>query len=205
MAKPRAECGTTAGYMAHRTHGEQQCRQCLDAWNTYVRDYRTHGRRAVSVSCSVCSGVFIPTRNDARKCTLCRFAVPSRTQERHGSGCDDCGKPHHRPGSKYNVCVECSKQRQLERYRRKNRKRRAGRPGDYTLRDVGDRDGWTCHLCLKSVNPRLSGMHSRGPTVDHLIPISDGGVDELINVALAHRQCNIKRSNRGPAQLRLVG
>lgn len=43
-----------------------------------------------------------------------------------------------------------------------------------------------------------------GATVDHLIPLSAGGTDDLGNVALAHRQCNTRRSNTGAAQLRLM-
>jgi len=88
--------------------------------------------------------------------------------------------------------------------RRKNAKRRGAGSGGYRLSDVGDRDGWRCHLCGKKVNPTLSGMHEMGPTVDHLVPVSAGGLDELVNVALAHRRCNTTRRDVGPAQLRLI-
>lgn len=44
-----------------------------------------------------------------------------------------------------------------------------------------------------------------GPTIDHLVPIADGGLDELANVRLAHRQCNCARGRGGDIQLLLFG
>lgn len=66
------------------------------------------------------------------------------------------------------------------------------------LQRVAERDGWICHLCGKAVRP---GQES----VDHLIPVSAGGQDAMINVALAHVVCNSRRGARGKAQLRLLG
>jgi 5-methylcytosine-specific restriction endonuclease McrA len=76
--------------------------------------------------------------------------------------------------------------------------------GDYSIQDLIKRDRCVCHLCGRKVNPHLSGMHPKGPTVDHLVPLSAGGDDELSNVALAHRACNVKRGTRGEVQLRLI-
>lgn len=89
--------------------------------------------------------------------------------------------------------------------RRKNAKRRGARVGDrFTIEEIGDRDGWRCHLCRRRVDRRLSGTLPKGPTIDHLVPISAGGLDERANVALAHRECNLRRRHIGPAQLLLV-
>ena len=72
------------------------------------------------------------------------------------------------------------------------------------MRDVGDRDGWKCHLCGKRVNPLIKNPDPKGPTIDHLIPIAAGGLDSFDNVALAHWSCNSARGARGLAQLRLA-
>lgn len=55
------------------------------------------------------------------------------------------------------------------------------------------RDGNRCALCFL---PFLSG---ETPTLDHVIPLSDGGRDALWNLQLAHRKCNNFRSNSKPA------
>jgi 5-methylcytosine-specific restriction endonuclease McrA len=51
----------------------------------------------------------------------------------------------------------------------------------------------------------LTSPHPRSPTVDHLIPVSEGGTDAPENLRLAHRTCNTKRGTRGTVQLLLVG
>ena len=90
--------------------------------------------------------------------------------------------------------------------RRKNARRKGARIGArYTLADVIARDGDKCHLCKRKVDLSLPGTDSRGPTVDHLLPISAGGADELANVRLAHRSCNCRRGVRGDVQLLLFG
>lgn len=103
------------------------------------------------------------------------------------------------------LCADCSAKRKRDIWRRVNTKRRGARTTErYTLAEIGDRDGWRCHLCSRRVNRLLAGTHQRGPTIDHLVPISRGGMDEPRNVALAHRQCNSARGTRGTVQLRLV-
>lgn len=72
-----------------------------------------------------------------------------------------------------------------------------------------DRDGDKCGICKRKVDITLkSGTRGsrRGPSVDHIIPRSIGGTDDLENLRLAHWGCNQKRSNRGGGeQLALVG
>ena len=59
------------------------------------------------------------------------------------------------------------------------------------------RDGGRCHICDKKVRPPDASM-------DHLVPISRGGMHEPANVRLAHLECNLRRHTRGPAQLLLL-
>lgn len=59
------------------------------------------------------------------------------------------------------------------------------------------RDRGRCHLCGKHVKRVDASM-------DHLRPISLGGVHAPYNVSLAHLKCNLRRGTRGPAQLLLA-
>lgn len=70
---------------------------------------------------------------------------------------------------------------------------------------VLERDGWRCHLCGGRIRRRLSGLHRLGPTIDHLVPLSQGGEHSYANVAAAHRGCNSARGVGGSVQLALVG
>ncbi len=73
---------------------------------------------------------------------------------------------------------------------------------------LADRDGARCHICNKQVNLTLSSGprgHDKGPSIDHIIPVSQGGSDDLTNLRLAHWICNRQRGNRGGnEQLQLI-
>lgn len=101
-------------------------------------------------------------------------------------------------------------------YRRHNLHRRRARlkgggPITVTLEELGIRDGWVCvwsrnRLCLarsKVIDPELSGRHPEGATLEHLIPLSDGGTNAASNLAVSHRACNVKRGAFGTPQLHL--
>lgn len=79
-------------------------------------------------------------------------------------------------------------------------KRRAAKLGlgceDIRRQDVFQRDGGKCHICGKRCDPK--DWH-----LDHLVPLSLGGLHAYSNVAVSHPMCNQRRSNTGPAQLRL--
>lgn len=69
---------------------------------------------------------------------------------------------------------------------------------------VFERDGWRCHLCNRTTRPETPWQHPDHPTIDHLVPISEGGPHTEENAATAHRRCNTRRGTRGAAQLRLT-
>ena len=75
----------------------------------------------------------------------------------------------------------------------------------YTAEEIAERDRWICGICRKRIGRTLRFPHSRSLSVDHIVPISHGGDDVRANVQPAHLICNIRKSNRGIDQLRLIG
>lgn len=75
----------------------------------------------------------------------------------------------------------------------------------FTLADVIDRDGWRCGICGKAVKPGSKGRDR--PSLDHVVPISQGGPHTMANAQLAHFGCNSGKRERyvGATQLRLLG
>ena len=55
------------------------------------------------------------------------------------------------------------------------------------------RDGWTCQLCFSPVLQGLDPLDDGAPTLDHVVPQSQGGSHSLDNLQLAHRWCNSVR------------
>lgn len=72
---------------------------------------------------------------------------------------------------------------------------------------IGYRDKWKCQICRQRVK---SQVYVRGdnfsPTIDHVIPQSQGGTDDPSNLRLAHMICNsLRQDYGGNEQLLLVG
>jgi hypothetical protein len=68
------------------------------------------------------------------------------------------------------------------------------------------RDRWRCHLCDLPVSRTLKHPHPMSPSIDHVVPVDDGGTDDPANLATAHLACNIHKHTAAMGeQLRLVG
>lgn len=163
------------GFCGHTMVKRGPRRYCSTRCRDYSRQQRVLAADIEYGDCVQCGGLFV-----------CRAGAKKR------------GRVYCTPG--------CSKAARRKADKRKRRLRLIDAPQDrYTLRQVADRDGWRCHLCGKAVPDRPYKARANDPTIDHLIPVSDGGSDTLDNVALAHNRCNYLRGAEGQAQLRLVG
>lgn len=70
----------------------------------------------------------------------------------------------------------------------------------FRMWDVWFRDGFACALCGGAVDFELETGAMRA-TVDHIVPLSQGGQHTFDNVQLAHKICNEAR-HWSPAKLR---
>lgn len=73
--KLRPNCGTAAGYDAHRNAKEPTCQPCKDARAEYQRDRRTQLQPPVSrTRCGTYAGYSAHRREDEKPCDACRQA-----------------------------------------------------------------------------------------------------------------------------------
>lgn len=188
----------------------------------HVRRHRAARRTPPDVrSCISCGSLFqIVNANQFYCCRGCRPSVKvssaRKSAARHRRRplrlryCLDCGELfNYSRRSNALRCQDCTyTHNAYRRHEAEARRRQVYRLGDksITWQALGDRDGWCCHLCGKSV-PKIAGVavQPMGATIDHLVPVARGGTHEWDNVALAHRICNMRRSDGGITQLRLVG
>lgn len=127
----------------------------------------------------------------------------------HFMTCAQCGKLFTTQRRKRICSVECRTARQAERYHtnpaRRDYIRHAGHvrrahalgldaPHAVNLSYIIERDHGRCGLCHKPVRAKRG---RRGPSIDHIIPLSVGGTHTLDNVQLAHLVCNWIKNNRG--------
>jgi len=183
------------------------CRRCGKSFTT--KRLQTAGKNNTRVTCSnACARALIAAAG-----RLSGGVRPVPPQP-----CIDCGATTTRQRSPHDRsvrCPDCALERKRARSRRNCSARRAARrannPGQHiglpliTIKELGDRDDWRCHLCKRKVNPKLKTPDDRSPSFDHLVPISDGGDDSPANLRLAHRGCNLQRGVGGTVQLMLFG
>lgn len=79
-----------------------------------------------------------------------------------------------------------------------SRARRAGVPWEYiSLASVAAQDKWICGICRDRVPQDWSVGDDRRlmPSLDHVIPIENGGPHLRDNVQLAHLSCNTRKGD----------
>jgi len=127
----------------------------------------------------------------------------TRQQKEHPcEPCRDAKKQHwkeRRLKNKESLNAWSKAYRQLperKKYELDSSKRRSGKfVGDYSRQTVLDVYGAVCYLCSNPINleaPSVVGLTGweNGLHIDHVVPISRGGLDELSNVRPAHAYCN---------------
>ena len=95
--------------------------------------------------------------------------------------------------------------RHPEKMRAKNARGKARRRGQVVETvdplAIYERDGWICQLCGEGVDSAIASPDPRSASLDHIIPLSRGGVHAEVNCQLAHRSCNSRKGNRLPEEL----
>lgn len=90
------------------------------------------------------------------------------------------------------------RQRDRMKTRRRRAKARDPQADDIYINVVGDRDGWRCGIpgCRRrAIDPARPYPHPRSASIDHIEPLSRGGLHVYANVRIAHLQCNVARRN----------
>lgn len=187
-------------------------------------------RRSTGKSCEVCGATVVRKASgsrDALRCCSreCGFELQRRERPRRPRvpkprkvhQCRGCGRST-RPDERWRVW--CSYRCRVNDIgdRVKSLYRLAAQAGgagaqwrQLLVGYLRERDGDRCGICRRAIRFDLpSGPRGddRGPSIDHMLPRSRGGSDDLANLRLTHWGCNRNRQTgaRGEAlQLALIG
>lgn len=112
--------------------------------------------------------------------------------------CVVCGKPFETLNPAQKTCSkECGKKLAYSRKDKRIPKEQL-KDKDITLEALFRRDFGVCYLCGKKCDWEDRRGNITGdnyPSIDHVIPISKGGLHSWDNVMLAHFKCNVKKSD----------
>ena len=196
--------------------------QCLDA---FIKKFdKIYGERfeyvggypdiAITVKCKACG--FERTRNRKKIFQDSNISCPACGNNRKGTNeasCEKCGAIFVQYSPQQILCKSCHEdvERVKIRARRTANKRlreanaRKNGKVDYsiTLSKLIERDNHICQLCGREVNENdyvfVGDTFVAGndyPSIDHIKPLSKGGLHQWDNVQLAHRLCNSLKWNK---------
>jgi len=174
---------------------------------------------ATDRTCDVCFSRFISSGGTKRCSPECSTTAKAHARQKwpvnacllNVRSCVACSAPfilrRETTGASRRKCNACTVP-EVDRLRaRRAARRNAVAAGEIIrLADVAHRDGDRCQLCRRKVDMRRAHPDPMSPSLDHIIPLSEGGKHAMSNVQLAHLRCNMSKGAR-PAgeQLRLVG
>lgn len=121
--------------------------------------------------------------------------------------CISCGKKFKPIKSTKIYCSKRCCDRECNKISQRLREAKAKENGivdhSITLTKLIERDKGICKICNKPIDETdytyINDTFVAGnyyPSIDHIIPLSKGGVHQWNNVQLAHRRCNSKKQDK---------
>lgn len=163
--------------------------------------------------CAWCKSRFYGQRLGAMYCSdECRSSANSYEYQERELDCKECGSKFTR--SKHNMraafCSDtCRSEAERRMKRRYKSKRKALERGARTADNIDpiaifERDAWRCQICgCKTPKSKRGTIHDKAPELDHIIPLSKGGLHSFDNVQCTCRSCNAKKSDAVYGQMLL--
>jgi 5-methylcytosine-specific restriction endonuclease McrA len=174
----------------------------------------------IELTCQICQSKFVGragVRFCSKQCRRRNTINNQRTkrhisyQEKYPNGmvtvtCGWCKQPRSYPFGTSTVTAYhpgCTIEAQRARYRIKTVKRQSltNKPSRLAADEVVRVHGQNCSICGELIDLTLKRTSSRGLTVDHWIPLSKGGSDDISNLRPAHWSCNRKKSDKLPKEV----
>lgn len=174
-------CRVAAYYSKKRASGE---------WSGYAPRSVVFFR-----DCEECGRFYCARRSYGFTCSrLCQMARQARLQREQYRADPEAARAQAR-AERAVASIEARM-----RHRARNQARRALVTGAavevFSPLDVYERDAWTCGLCGAAILPELRFPDPGSVSLDHIVPLSKGGLHSLENSRAAHLHCNSSRGNR---------
>ena len=188
-------------------------RFCNDSCRAKARVDRASKTGTNIVTCPTCGEEFKTYRDNKTFCSpVCRRNRKSKERNLPRivklvleKQCDECGAGFQTTSKSQRFCSHKCRTRNNSRLNELKR-RKYYTEGDktITLSKLIDKENNICYICLGECDSKDYIKDNKGtiicgnnyPSIEHVIPLSKGGKHEWGNVKLAHRGCNIKKSNK---------
>lgn len=139
--------------------------------------------------CVICHDEIPESRGASRYCSAGCIWIAGHGDRPRSSPCAQCGtaidywKRDHRGRlvkASRKLCGNCDRPASLSRF----------------VPHLAERDGVECGICGKDIDLDITWPDPMSRSVDHVIPYSLGGENDVSNYQLTHLRCNMLKSNR---------
>lgn len=183
-------------------------RECGFVWQAFIR-YEVNALKRISQNVKnlfitridkkivneIRSLKYIGVKNKKLKiCKLCGEIVYSKYVKLHPT----CRKEYYEiKKAEYKLTESHKATKKALRDKRKALQRGATIASSINPIDILERDNWRCYLCEIETPKELRGSYQdNAPEVDHVIPLSKGGLHIESNLRCSCRKCNAKKSDQ---------
>jgi hypothetical protein len=182
------------------------CKACYRAWHR-ARYTPKDGADDSLRDCASCGESYRPAaRRPSQYCSRrckntaknARTAAALQGSKPTDRICMHCGDqlPQRMRADAIFCSVECNYKAHALQRKLRARTGEAAKPG-YLRTHIANRDKWRCGICKKRVNRKLAHPDPLCASLDHVIPVSEGGTNDVWNLRLTHLVCNLSRRNVG--------
>lgn len=183
---------------------------CNDICRARYRRSKANETGTYKVKCACCGEVFRTYHDTKKYCSNeCRYkSVGSHSSKRSKiileKKCNECGNEYQTNSKAQRFCSSNCKTKYNSRLKDlKRRKYYIDGDNTITLAKLINKEKNICYICQQECEPNDYTIDDKGtiisgnryPSIDHVMPLSKGGKHEWNNIKLAHRICNIKKSN----------
>lgn len=225
------ECGTELSRKRPNGRAPELCGSCRSVVNrataraAYLRR-RSAERAPTDYICAACKGQFRRRSQMGSPPERCPECVAERARwwsKRQAQNYVRLTRERYEREGRWTTCVACKDQIKCNRMgplpkwcescfrqRKANfdqtRRRGVRNQESFAPREIFERDRWKCGICQKRINSKLKHPHPMSASLDHVIPLSEGGSHTRANTRASHLRCNIRRRHMGGGeQLALIG
>ena len=193
-------------YMATRNKHEFGVGICMNCGREF-KESRDRPNKFCSKSCSASYAARERAKNKleinpVREETLERFnRLTEELNEvclliKNEKQCKNCGEWFDQRNTNHTQFCSDRCARKVANKRHDKRIYRNGKPDlSITLTKLYARDGGVCQICGRHIDFDCDSNDDRYPSIDHIIPLSKGGLHTWDNVQLACRVCNYQKSD----------
>lgn len=190
------------------------CKECYRAWHR-ARYAPKDGADDAPRDCAWCGASYRPkNRRPSSYCSgTCKdkaknaaWAAANQAKKPTDRHCMHCGDPlPQRMRADALFCsAECKDKAHALQRKLRARTGEEGKPG-YLRAFICERDRWRCGICTKPVDRQRQYPDPLCASLDHVIPISQGGTNDVWNLRLTHLVCNLsRRAGGGGEQLAML-